>query len=194
MSQPSTASVTCARQHARAGVKRLIELCLNDACRHTAPIEVWSYPAETQCSLPVETFGASRQRLAVSGVSAHRSRNNRCPNRSAISGRTPWPSPPPQPHSSRLCRTLNTPASFAALLSPPLSAPRSNGTIFSSTASRRLVFAKLYFPVIRPAGWDLAGLRDLRGRLCLAPDRRGDLRTLWRPHRPQGDPDRDAAC
>ena len=70
MSQPSTASVTCARQHARAGVKRLIESCLNDACRHTAPIEVWSYPAETQCSLPVETFGASRKDCGSWGFSA----------------------------------------------------------------------------------------------------------------------------
>jgi len=30
------------------GVKRLIASCLNDACRHTALIEVWSYPAETE--------------------------------------------------------------------------------------------------------------------------------------------------
>ena len=29
-------------------VKRLIASCLNDACRHTALIEVWSYPAETE--------------------------------------------------------------------------------------------------------------------------------------------------
>ena len=31
----------------KLGVQRLIALCLNDACRHTALIEVWSYPAET---------------------------------------------------------------------------------------------------------------------------------------------------
>src|SRR6476660_7062516 len=30
------------------GVKRLIASCLNDACRHTALIDVWSYPAETE--------------------------------------------------------------------------------------------------------------------------------------------------
>jgi hypothetical protein len=30
------------------GVKRLIASCLNDACRHTALIEVWSYPAGTE--------------------------------------------------------------------------------------------------------------------------------------------------
>ena len=29
-------------------VKRLIASCLNDACRQTALIEVWSYPAETE--------------------------------------------------------------------------------------------------------------------------------------------------
>ena len=30
------------------GVQRLIASCLNDACRHTAPIDVSSYPAETE--------------------------------------------------------------------------------------------------------------------------------------------------
>jgi hypothetical protein len=30
------------------GVGRLIASCLNDACRHTALIEVWSYPAATE--------------------------------------------------------------------------------------------------------------------------------------------------
>ena len=30
------------------GVKRLIASCLNDACRHTALIDVSSYPAETE--------------------------------------------------------------------------------------------------------------------------------------------------
>ena len=29
----------------RQGVRRLIAFCLNDACRHQALIEVWSYPA-----------------------------------------------------------------------------------------------------------------------------------------------------
>ena len=30
------------------GVQRLIASCLNDACRHTALIDVFSYPAETE--------------------------------------------------------------------------------------------------------------------------------------------------
>jgi hypothetical protein len=30
------------------GVQRLIASCLNDACRHTALIDVSSYPAETE--------------------------------------------------------------------------------------------------------------------------------------------------
>jgi hypothetical protein len=30
------------------GVQRLIASCLNDASRHTALIDVWSYPAETE--------------------------------------------------------------------------------------------------------------------------------------------------
>ena len=30
------------------GVKRLIASCLNDACRNTALIEVWSYPVDTE--------------------------------------------------------------------------------------------------------------------------------------------------
>jgi hypothetical protein len=33
-------------QQARS--QRLIASCLNDACRHTALIEVWSYPVETE--------------------------------------------------------------------------------------------------------------------------------------------------
>jgi hypothetical protein len=38
------------------GVKRLIASCLNDARRHTALIEVWSYPAETEIpGLPTPT-------------------------------------------------------------------------------------------------------------------------------------------
>jgi hypothetical protein len=32
----------------RLGVQRLIASCLNDACRHTALIDVSSYPAETE--------------------------------------------------------------------------------------------------------------------------------------------------
>ena len=30
------------------GVQRLVATCLNDACRHQAVIEVWSYPANTE--------------------------------------------------------------------------------------------------------------------------------------------------
>jgi hypothetical protein len=30
------------------GVQKLIAACLNNACRHTALIEVWSYPAATE--------------------------------------------------------------------------------------------------------------------------------------------------
>ena len=30
------------------GVQRLLASCLNDACRHTPLIDVWSYPAETE--------------------------------------------------------------------------------------------------------------------------------------------------
>src|SRR6476659_8466649 len=32
----------------RQGVRRLIADCRNDACRHQAVIEVWSYPANTE--------------------------------------------------------------------------------------------------------------------------------------------------
>jgi hypothetical protein len=37
-----------ARQHAAAWDAALIASCLNDACRHTALIDVFSYPAETE--------------------------------------------------------------------------------------------------------------------------------------------------
>ena len=32
----------------RQGVRTLIAYCLNDACRHQALVEVWSYPANTE--------------------------------------------------------------------------------------------------------------------------------------------------
>ena len=32
----------------RQGVRNLIAYCLNDACRHQALVEVWSYPANTE--------------------------------------------------------------------------------------------------------------------------------------------------
>ena len=50
------------------------------------------------------------------------------------------------------------------------------------------------FPGIRPAGRDAAGFRHLCGRLCRPPGRRGAVRPLRRPHRPQGDADRDIAA
>ena len=56
-----------------------------------------------------------------------------------------------------------------------------------------LVFGKLFFPHSDPLVGVLRGVRDLYGRLHRPPDRRGDLRPLRRPHRPQGGADRDAA-
>jgi hypothetical protein len=35
-------------QPLRLGVQRLVAFCLNDACRHTALIDVSNYPAETE--------------------------------------------------------------------------------------------------------------------------------------------------
>jgi hypothetical protein len=46
------------------GVQRLLASCLNDACRHTALIDVSSYPAETE----VPSF----QRLAACGKSGRK--------------------------------------------------------------------------------------------------------------------------
>ena len=54
-----------------------------------------------------------------------------------------------------------------------------------------LVFGKLYFPNEDPLTGDAGGLRHLFRRLRRPADRRGDLRPLRRPHRPQGDADRD---
>ena len=39
----------------RQGVRRLVAYCLNDACRHQALIEVWSYPANTE--MPIQAPG-----------------------------------------------------------------------------------------------------------------------------------------
>jgi Zn ribbon nucleic-acid-binding protein len=47
MKQPAGPAMTLGNMRA-LGVKRLIASCLNPACRHTALIEVWSYPAETE--------------------------------------------------------------------------------------------------------------------------------------------------
>ena len=45
--QPAGEAMTLGNMRA-LGVQRLIASCLNDACRHVALIEVWSYPAETE--------------------------------------------------------------------------------------------------------------------------------------------------
>ena len=42
------------------GVQRLLASCLNDACRHTALIDVSSYPADTE----VPSFGSPVQSAA----------------------------------------------------------------------------------------------------------------------------------
>jgi hypothetical protein len=44
------------------GVKRLIASCLNDACRHTALIDVWSYPAETEIPVRPQARGLRQVR------------------------------------------------------------------------------------------------------------------------------------
>ena len=45
--QPAGPAMTLGNMRA-LGVTRLIASCLNDACRHTALIDVFSYPAETE--------------------------------------------------------------------------------------------------------------------------------------------------
>ena len=47
MKQPPGPPMTLGNMR-QLGVQRLIASCLNPACRHTALIEVWSYPAETE--------------------------------------------------------------------------------------------------------------------------------------------------
>ena len=47
------------------------------------------------------------------------------------------------------------------------------------------------FPEVRPADRDPEQLRDLLRRLSRAADRRLAVWDVWRPHRAQGDPDRD---
>ena len=64
---------------------------------------------------------------------------------------------------------------------------------FLYSAVTGLVFGKLFFPKSDPLVGVLASLRHLFVRLHRAPDRRGDLRPLRRPHRPQGDADRHPA-
>jgi predicted DNA-binding ribbon-helix-helix protein len=48
------------------GVQRLIASCLNDACRHTALIDVWSYPAETE--VPYFSRNVSAPSAATEGT------------------------------------------------------------------------------------------------------------------------------
>jgi hypothetical protein len=57
-----------------------------------------------------------------------------------------------------------------------------------------LVFCEIVFPGIRSAGRHVAGFRHLRGRLCRPPGGGGTLRPLRRPHRPQGDLERNLAA
>jgi hypothetical protein len=45
--QPAGPAMTLGNMRA-LGVQRLIASCLNEACRHTALIDVFSYPAETE--------------------------------------------------------------------------------------------------------------------------------------------------
>ena len=47
------------------GAQRLIASCLNDACRHQALIDVWSYPADTE----VPSFGLARASAASAAAS-----------------------------------------------------------------------------------------------------------------------------
>ena len=47
------------------GVQRLIASCLNDACRHAALIDAWSYPAETE----IQAESASSQTGSAAGHS-----------------------------------------------------------------------------------------------------------------------------
>jgi hypothetical protein len=53
---------------------------------------------------------------------------------------------------------------------------------------------QIVFSQIRPADRHLGGVRGLCDRLCRTADRGGDLRTLRRPHRPQGSADRHPAA
>ena len=55
-----------------------------------------------------------------------------------------------------------------------------------------LIFPKLFFPNEDPLDRNARSFRHLLHRLRRPADRRRDLRALWRPHRPQGDPDRHA--
>ena len=57
-----------------------------------------------------------------------------------------------------------------------------------------LVFGKLFFSEVRSPGRRAGSVRHLHSRIYRPADRRRDLRPLRRPHRPQGDADRDIAA
>ena len=60
-----------ARQPGELGVQRLIASCLNDACRHTALIDVSSYPAETEVPYFKSRVVCAAPRSDLSAVSAY---------------------------------------------------------------------------------------------------------------------------
>ena len=72
---PSAPSTSCATR--ALGVTRLIASCLNDACRHTALIDVFSYPAETKSRLPRHVVCASAARAATRSTFARTGKSNR---------------------------------------------------------------------------------------------------------------------
>ena len=74
------------------------------------------------------------------------------------------------------------------------SAPPSSGTTSSSTAPRPRSSSPSCSSRLDAAGGSAAGVRHPVRRLRRPADRRGDLRPLRRPHRPQGHADRDAAA
>jgi hypothetical protein len=57
----------------RQGVRRLIAFCLNNACRHQAMIEVWSYPADTE-------FAYFKRRVVCAKCGARGNKINVRPN------------------------------------------------------------------------------------------------------------------
>jgi hypothetical protein len=78
--QPAGPAMTLANMR-ELGVQNLIASCLNDACRHTALINVFSYPAETEIltskavwSAPSAAAGTTRSTLGRIGKSNRRSR------------------------------------------------------------------------------------------------------------------------
>jgi transposase len=74
------------------GVKRLIAYCLNDACRHQALIEVWSYPANTEIVY-------SRRRVVCAKCGARGNKIDVRPNWKEASSRSDWCGRPVMPGS-----------------------------------------------------------------------------------------------